>query len=146
MSMQSVGKVIKLFISKQGSSLREEKDNYALDTHGILKDKYYNTNPQRSVLISSLTSYTLASTKGIDLNFGLLGENILLDYNPYKLPAGTQLFIGSTVLEISQNCTICNHLSQIDERLPTLLEHDRGIFVKVIKKGCIKKGDIVYLR
>ncbi len=67
--------------------------------------------------------------------FGSLGENILIDYNPYHLNAGDQLRMGEVVLQISQNCTICDHLSKIDETLPTLLKDDRGIFAKVIKGG-----------
>jgi MOSC domain-containing protein YiiM len=77
--------------------------------------------------------------------FGSLGENILIDYNPYHLTAGDQLRIGEVLLEISQNCTMCDHLSKIDENLPTLLKDDRGIFAKVIKGGVIQPGDEITL-
>jgi MOSC domain-containing protein YiiM len=53
--------------------------------------------------------------------------------------------MGEVLLQISQNCTICDHLSSIDEKLPDLLKDDRGIFAKVIKGGVIKKGDEIYL-
>ncbi len=142
---EHLGKISSLFISLENSKKRVKKESLQLDTLGILSDKYYDTNVQRSILITSLLSYTLAKKYDIKMPFGSLGENLLIDYNPYHLQAGTRLEIGSTTLEISQNCTICNHLSSIDERLPTLLAKDRGIFAKVIVEGEIKEGDKIYL-
>ena len=144
-SLQAVGKISSLFISKEGSKPRVSKNTIMLDLLGITEDKYRNTNIQRSILITSLSSYALAKSKQIEMPYGSLGENLLIDYNPYSLVAGRQLKIGTCLLEISQNCTMCDHLSNIDERLPELLEHDRGIFAKVIEKGEIKLEDTIYL-
>jgi len=143
--MKNVGKVINLFISQQNKAGKIEKKALSLDSKGIIEDKYYDTNVHRSVLITSMESYQLASSHHISMPQGSLGENILIDYNPYHLSAGDQLTIGEVILEISQNCTICDHLSSIDEQLPTLLKDDRGIFAKVIKGGLIKKGDEIVL-
>ncbi|QOY54630.1 MOSC domain-containing protein [Candidatus Sulfurimonas marisnigri] len=145
MSKRKVGGVLKLFISKSGTSQRFEKSEIVLDALGVLEDKFYNKNVQRSVLIASMDSYELIQKYGIEMPFGYLGENILLDYNPYDLEIGTQLKIGEAILEISQNCTICNHLAVLDVKIPTLLKDDRGIFAQVIKEGEIKEGDSVYL-
>ena len=143
--MKNVGKVTNLFISVQRSSTRVEKELFNLDPKGIIGDKYYDTNVNRSVLITSEASYTLANDHNIELPFGSLGENILINYNPYHLTAGDRLRVGDVVLEISQNCTMCDHLSKIDEYLPTLLKDDRGIFAKVIEGGVLKKEDEIYL-
>lgn len=145
MFVKNVGKVLKLFVSVQGSSNRVEKELFHLDAKGIIEDKYHDTNINRSVLITSEASYALASKNHIEMPFGSLGENILIDYNPYHLTAGDQLRIGEVLLEISQSCTMCDHLSKIDESLPTLLKDDRGIFAKVIEGGVIKKGDEITL-
>ncbi len=143
--MKNVGKVTNLFISVQGSSDRVRKESFHLDPKGIVEDKYYDKNIQRSVLITSEASYSLAKKNNIELPFGSLGENILIDYNPYHLTAGDQLRIGEVLLQISQNCTMCDHLSNIDENLPELLKDDRGIFARVIEGGVIKKEDKIYL-
>ena len=143
--MKNVGKVTTLFISVQGSSKRVEKELFHLDAKGIVEDKYHNTNINRSVLLTSEASYELANRNNIQMPFGSLGENILMDYNPYHLLPGDQLRIGEVVLEISQNCTMCDHLSKIDASLPTLLKDDRGIFAKVIEGGIIKKEDKITL-
>jgi MOSC domain-containing protein YiiM len=143
--MKQVGKVISLFISKEGKSKRVELNNIEVDNNGIIDDKFYAKDINRSILITSIDSYQLAKDKNIDIEYSDLGENILIDYNPYQLPNETRLTIGEVVLEISQHCTICKSLSKIDSKLPKLLKNDRGIFARVIKSGIISKGDAIYL-
>ena len=143
---KNVGKVITLFISKEEVKGRVETDVLTLDKKGITSDKYYNKDIQRSVLLTSTQSYTLAKNHHIVMPYGSLGENLLIDYNPYHLSPGTKLQIGTVLLEISQYCTMCDHLSKIDKQLPTLLKHDRGIFAKVIKGGVIKKEDKIVIK
>lgn len=140
-----IGRVIELFISKEESSSRVKKDKITLDLGGVIGDKYHNRDINRSILLTSIYSYNLAKEHDIEFEFGLLGENILIDFNPYHLISSTRLKIGDAIIEISQNCTICNHLSKIDNRLPKLLKDDRGIFVKVIKAGDISIDDKIYL-
>lgn len=144
--MQYVGNIISIFISKEGSSNRFTVDKINLDELGIIEDKYYNRNINRSVLLTSTDSYKLANENNISMEYGSLGENLLMDFNPYSLAAGDKLQIGDVILEISQNCTMCDHLSSIDPILPELLQNDRGIFSKVIKNGLIKNGDKIYKR
>jgi len=143
--MKKIGEVLQLFISKKGSSTRLAQEVIQLDKGGILGDKFYDKDPQRSILLTSQESYTLAKNHDIHLQFGQLGENILMDYNPYLLPLNSQLKMGETLLEITQNCTICKHLSIIDTALPKLLAHDRGIFVRVLQGGNIQCHDAIYL-
>ncbi|MGE4419089.1 MAG: MOSC domain-containing protein [Sulfurimonas sp.] len=145
MTDKNVGKVLELFISTKENSKRINKSAINLDDFGVIGDKFYNKQINRSVLITSTHSYELIKSYDIDMPLGSLGENIFIDYNPYNLPIGTQLKIGSTLLEISQNCTICTHLSAIDKRVPKLIKNDRGIFAKVIKGGEISKEDFVYI-
>lgn len=140
-----VGKVLDLFISKKGQSERINKVEIYVDSNGIIGDKFYAKDLQRSILLTSIDSYSLALEHHIQINHGLLGENILIDYNPYSLVCGRQIKLGSAILEITQNCTICKHLSVVDKKLPKLLKDDRGIFVKVVQQGSIKKGDMIYL-
>lgn len=145
MSSKRVGSVLHLFISKSGTSQRFEREKITLDNLGVNEDKFYTKNPQRSVLISSIDSYNLLKNYNLEIPLGYLGENILLDYNPYALEVGTLLKIGEVTLEITQHCTICNHLAVVDVKIPTLLKNDRGIFAKVVEDGDIKSSDEVYL-
>ena len=140
--MTKVGNVSSLYYSTANG--RTSTAELLLDTKGIIKDKHYNKNIERSVLIASLDSYELVKSHGIDAPYSALGENLLIDYNPYHLPTGSRLKIGNVILEISQHCTLCKSLTKVDGRLPKLLKDDRGIFAKVIESGCIKEGDDIY--
>jgi len=141
--MKEVGQILALFSKKE---THQQHNTLYLDLHGIQGDKHYGKNSERSILITSLESYQLTSqVYNISMPYGYLGENILMSYNPYHLPAGSQLQIGEVVLEITQNCTLCNHLAVLDKRLPKLLQHNRGIFAKVIKEGKITTKDTVFL-
>ena len=143
MSLVKVGNILELYYSTNNN--RVNINTLALDNKGVIEDKYYNKDIQRSVLIASKQSYDLAARNGIDVPASALGENILIDYNPYHLKPGSMLRIGDLVLEISQNCTLCKSFAKVDERLPELLKDDRGIFAKVTKSGSINKGDNIYL-
>ncbi len=139
------GKVLKLFTTKNDTDkTRINTLHIDADENGILNDKFYNKNNQRAILITSLQSYIMASNKNITLSDGALGENILIDINPYHLNAGDRLIIGNATLEITQNCTLCKGLTTISPKLPKLLKNDRGIFAKVISGSVtIKTGDKV---
>jgi len=140
----TIGKVINLFITtKNEKTPREKKESIFIDEYGIIDDKFYNKDINRSILVSSTDSYLLASNNHIKLDDGVLGENILIDINPYYLKAGNKIQIGKTILEVTQNCTICKGLTKINSKLPKLLKDDRGIFFKTIKGGEIKIGNKV---
>ena len=141
--MTQVGNVSFLFFSPPTGRIATTTLDF--DTKGIVNDKHYDTKVERSVLIASMESYALAKTHGIEAAYGVLGENLLIDYNPYHLEAGTKLKIGEVTLEISQHCTLCKSLTKVDSRLPKLLKNDRGIFAKVIESGSIKQGDNIYI-
>ena len=129
------GKVLELFITKEEAQKksRVRMETIQVDEDGILNDKFYAKDSLRAILITSLESYTMANNANIILNSGSLGENILIDINPYGLKEGARLMIGNTILEITQNCTLCKGLSTIDSKLPKLLKNDRGIFAKYIQ-------------
>lgn len=139
--MKTVGKILKLYTSQEGSSTRISKESLEVDTKGIVGDKFYAKNSNRTILISTLNSYQLALNEDITMPEGYLGENICVDYNLYYMQGGDRFFLGDVEFEITQNCTLCNSLGQIDDRLPDLLENDRGIFAKAITSGIININD-----
>jgi MOSC domain-containing protein YiiM len=138
-------KVIALFIADtQSNSIG--KAVITCDPQGIREDKHYGKDPARSVLVTSTYAYQLASDQGIGIPHGALGENILTDFDLKTVGPGERLQLGEVVLEIVQNCTLCNHLSKIDRKLPKLLRDDRGVFAKVVQGGTLHNGDAVSLK
>jgi len=127
------GKVLELFITKSDEKkTRVSVTSIEVDELGIKNDKFYAKDSMRAILITSSASYTLTKENDINIRTGSLGENILIDLSPYHLVHGDKLTIGSTTLEITQNCTLCKGLTSVDKKLPKLLKNDRGIFAKVI--------------
>jgi len=128
------GKVVALYITKNDAQkTRLTPEEIYVDANGIKNDKFYAKDPQRAILITAIQSYELTKENNIDLEWGILGENILIDISPYHLLPGETLKIGDTILQITQNCTLCKGLTSINSKLPKLLKKDRGIFAKVIE-------------
>ena len=145
MQERSLGKVIKLYITVRADPSRIQQDEIQLDHEGVLEDKFHAKGLERSVLMASTDSYNLAKDHDIKIEDGSLGENILIDWNPYHLLAGDRFSIADVLFEITQNCTLCKGLSSVDPKLPKLLKNDRGIFAKVLHSGTIKIGDTIQL-
>ena len=137
-----IGKVINTFSAKKGQSgsPRPKVDNLNLiKDYGIEFDKFANKDLNSTVMIVGLPSYEIASKNSIVLQEGSLGENILLDFNPHDYEIGTQFKIGDSIIEITQKCTICNHLAVFDNKLPVVVKDCRGLYCKIIKSGIIQK-------
>lgn len=144
--MIELGKVLKTFSATNESSGLPRpivsKLNLIVD-YGIENDKFAGKKLDQTVMIVGLKSYEIAKQNNIDLEIGCLGENILLDFDPHDFEVGKQLFIEDTILEITQICTVCSHLSLFDNNLPALLKGHRGLYCRIIKSGIIKENMIV---
>lgn len=138
--------VLDTFSAKKGQSglprPRVDKLELILD-FGIKEDKFAGKDIDKTVMIVGKYAYDLAKENDIDLEYGSLGENILLDFNPHDYHVGTIFEIGETQIQITENCTICNHLAVFDDELPIIVQDCRGIYCKILKQGEIKKGSPV---
>ena len=142
-----VGSVLELYIAPEGTSgVREEQSSLNLkESYGINGDKFANKELRKSVMIVGTKPYNMAKDKDITLPKAALGENILLDFDPHTLNIGDRLLIGNAVIEITEACTLCKHLTKYDNSLPKLIVKHRGIYCKIVKSGSISKGDKVEL-
>ena len=77
--MTSVGCVFSLYYTPVDGYIKG--DTLDLDTKGILEDKHYDKRIDRSILLVSLESYALLKEYMIAMPYGILGENILIDYS-----------------------------------------------------------------
>ena len=141
---QVIAHVLALFITDlQKQTILCEK--IILEDQGIVGDKHHGKEPARTVLLTSSHAYDMLLHENIHASFGALGENIVIDYDLHRVKPGDKIELGEVILEITQNCTLCSHLSKIDKRVPSLLRHDRGIFAKVLKGGELHLHDEVRL-
>jgi hypothetical protein len=74
--------------------------------------------------------------KGAAVVNGSFAENITnRGIDPAALPVGTRLFIGTTVLEISQIGKQCHRGCEIMQQVGDCIMPKRGVFAIVIKEG-----------
>ena len=147
--MKNIGKVIEIFSADKNSSgfprpIVEQLD--IIKDYGIKHDKFAGKNQDKTVMIVGLKAYTIAEENGINLDYGSFGENILFDFDPHKYKVGSTFLINDVKLEITQNCTICNHLGVFSQDLPSLVREHRGLYCRIISSGIITKENIVYIK
>jgi len=144
--MQKDGKVLNTFSAPEGQSglPRPQASQLELkEGHGIIGDKFAGKDLDQTVMIVGRRAYALAKEAGIKLKPGSLGENLLLELDPHQLSVGTQLRIGTAVIELTEACTLCNHLSVFDRKLPKLVRHDRGVYCRIVSSGVVSPGDSI---
>ncbi len=142
----ALGKILQLFSAPKDfkGDVRPKVDSLEfIKDHGIKDDKFAGKKLHRSVMMIGTIAYDIAQQNGIDLEIGSLGENILLDFDPHILEIGTQLHIGDAIIEITDVCTTCSHLSIHGNNLPELLTGHRGVYATIIQGGTIKNGDTI---
>ncbi len=133
-------KILSLFLNRNSTNIIN------LDEKGVIGDRHYAKDPLRSILITSTHSYDIAKDASIELKKGELGENMLVNFNPYSLKQGTKIYFDEVILEIANMSTLCKSLTKLDSKLPKLLKNDRGIFAKVIKGGVLKVGESITIK
>jgi MOSC domain-containing protein YiiM len=147
--MKNIGKVIEIFsASKDSSGLprpKVERLNLIKD-FGIENDKFAGKKLDQTVMIVGIKSYEIARENNVDLKIGSLGENILLDFDPHDFSVDDIFHIGDTQVQITQICTVCNHLSVFSKELPFLLKNHRGLYCKILNGGIILKDSIVKIK
>ena len=84
---------------------------------------------------------------GLDVKPGDFAENITTEgINLPELPIGTKMKIGAVELEVSQIGKECHTRCAIYYQAGDCVMPKEGIFVKVIKGGKIKEGDIIKIQ
>ena len=147
--MNVIGNVVEIFSAKEGSSGLPRpivKNLDIIKDYGIKFDKFANKDIRKSVMIVGTKAYAIAKENNISLEYGSYGENILLDFDPHNYCIGTKFQIDEVVLEVTESCTICNHLAVFGKELPVLLKNHRGLYCKILKSGKIKKKSIVLIK
>ncbi len=149
MDKKILGKVLYTFSAIKGSSglPRPQVEKLVLkEGYGIENDKFAGDELHKTVMIIGKKSYDMAKEEGIELQKGSYGENILFDFDPHTLQVGDRLQIADALIEITEKCTLCNHLSVFGAKLPKLIKNHRGLYCKIIKGSEITRGLITLKR
>lgn len=136
------GSVLRLHVG--GPNLRKERASELMlkAGFGAVGDRHAGRAPDRALLLSSAINYRLFVEQGVSIDYGDLGENVVvegLELESFSL--ATRLRLGTATVEITGLCAVCSNLSGIDLRLPKLAYGKRGVYAAVIDGGVVREGD-----
>lgn len=82
--------------------------------------------------------------KGIDLEDGAFGENIIVEgYDLRTLPLGTRFRIGDVLLELTQIGKECHSHCAIYHAVGDCIMPREGVFTRVLEGGEVRPGNSV---
>ncbi|MFZ6016073.1 MAG: MOSC domain-containing protein [Nitrospirota bacterium] len=143
------GKVISINISdRKGVRKRSIKEAEVITDFGIKGDAHASKEWHRQVSLLSLESIEKMQAMGLKVKPGDFAENITTEgIDLLKLPVGTRMVIGGDIeFEVSQIGKECHTRCNIYYQAGDCVMPKEGIFVKVIKGGKIKEGDIIKIQ
>ncbi len=140
------GKVIAVNISEKKGERKKNTDRvYLRENFGIEGDAHGSSEWHRQVSLLGIESIDKMRHLGLDVNPGDFAENITTEgLDLTSLPIGTKITVrGDIELEVSQIGKVCHDRCAIYYQAGDCVMPKEGIFVKVIKGGWVKPGDII---
>ncbi|WP_018467894.1 MOSC domain-containing protein [Calidithermus timidus] len=140
-----MGRVLSLHVGdRPGLPKTRTEELQLIAGYGVAGDRHAGGDPGRAVLVAGVGSYRHALGAGIELPYGALGENLLLDLDPHAW-VGWRLEVGEALLELVAVCTVCAALTRLDPRLPRLLYQGRGVYARVLRGGVVRLADVAQI-
>ena len=140
------GKVLSLYMTipdLMRSGHRMACENLECDPNGIIGSKEYENGEDQLLLLVSKVSYDLIEKADLEIDKGLLMENIYVDVDLYHLKKGSIIEIGDVLFEVQGICEDYRYLYAFMPEVPDLIDGKRGLFVKAVEYGGISVGDEV---
>ncbi|WP_418791670.1 MOSC domain-containing protein [Phosphitispora sp. TUW77] len=141
------GKIVAVCTSgKKGMRKKNIGEGMLVPDHGLEGDAHAG-EWHRQVSLLALESIKEMRAKGLDVNPGDFAENLTTEgLVLVNLPVGTKLRIGTEALgEVTQIGKVCHNKCAIYYQAGDCVMPREGIFIKVLKGGPVKVGDIVEL-
>jgi len=137
--------VVEVSISKKKGMKKDNIPEGLLIENFGLKDDAHAGNWHRQVSLLATESIEKIKAKGLDVGPGDFAENITtIGINLVDLPIGTKMKMGDEALvEVTQIGKECHSRCAIYQQTGDCVMPKEGIFVKVLKGGKIKKGDLI---
>jgi MOSC domain-containing protein YiiM len=122
--------------------------------HRYLAKKDPNQPNLRQVLLVDTSMLAEIANQGIQLEAGMLGENIVVDdIALMTLPIGTRLEIAEALLELTEVRNPCYQLNEMHTRLLETVKseqagvrHNAGMLARILRGGWVRPGDCVSVR
>lgn len=138
-----MGQVVEINISKKKGTIKTPIHKGELIADFGLEGDAHGGKWHRQVSILAEESIEKMKRLGLlDLEPGVFAENITTKgIELHSLPIGTILKIGESLTEVTQIGKHCHKHCEIYHKVGSCIMPTEGIFVKVLKGGCVKAGD-----
>jgi MOSC domain-containing protein YiiM len=142
------GKVVSVNVSEtKGVRKRPVEEVLVKAGFGIEGDAHASAEWHRQVSLLALESIRKMQELGLDVKPGDFAENITTEgVDLVSLPIGTRMNIGREVVgEVSQIGKECHTRCAIYYQAGDCVMPKEGIFVKVLRGGSVRPGDVIEL-
>jgi MOSC domain-containing protein YiiM len=144
---EASARVVSINISEKKGTIKTPVDFAELiEDFGIKGDAHAGPGIRQVSLIAieSYKRFEKENNYKSCLKHGSFGENIITEgIVLHKLPMGTRLKIGNSVLQVSKIGKECHAPCGIAKLTGKCIMPDEGVFAVVLKCGIIKKDDII---
>lgn len=137
-----MGKIMAVCISgKRGTQKKNIEKVRLIENFGLEGDAH-GGNWHRQVSLLSYEKVRVFEEKGISVEDGAFGENLLVEGFDFKtLPVGTRFRCGDALLEMTQIGKECHSHCEIYQAVGDCIMPREGVFARVLHGGEIQIGD-----
>lgn len=137
-----MGKIMAVCISEKRGTQKKNIEKVRLIENFGLEGDAHGGNWHRQVSLLSYEKVLAFEEKGISVEDGAFGENLLVEGFDFKtLPVGTRFRCGEALLEMTQIGKECHSHCEIYQAVGDCIMPREGVFARVLHGGEIQIGD-----
>lgn len=137
-----MGKIMAVCISEKRGKQKKNIEKVRLIENFGLEGDAHGGNWHRQVSLLSYEKVRAFEEKGISVEDGAFGENLLVEGFDFKtLPIGTRFRCGDVLLEMTQIGKECHSHCEIYQAVGDCIMPREGVFARVLHGGEIQIGD-----
>ena len=137
-----MGKIMVVCISEKRGTQKKNIEKVRLIENFGLEGDAHGGNWHRQVSLLSYEKVRVFEEKGISVEDGAFGENLLVEGFDFKtLPVGTRFRCGEALLEMTQIGKECHSHCEIYQAVGDCIMPREGVFARVLHGGMIQIGD-----
>ena len=137
-----MGKIMAVCISEKRGTQKKNIEKVRLIENFGLEGDAHGGNWHRQVSLLSYEKVRAFEEKGISVEDGAFGENLLVEGCDFKtLPVGTRFRCGDVLLEMTQIGKECHSHCEIYQAVGDCIMPREGVFARVLHGGMIQIGD-----
>ena len=137
-----MGKIMAVCISEKRGTQKKNIEKVRLIENFGLEGDAHGGNWHRQVSLLSYEKVRAFEEKGISVEDGAFGENLLVEGFDFKtLPVGTRFRCGDALLEMTQIGKECHSHCEIYQAVGDCITPREGVFARVLHGGEIQIGD-----